>query len=224
MARAKKVEKARKDYPDAGIKKGDTYYWWKFRYGGRRFSLTYPKRSQLTQSEFLGNVYELEDRIEALSADSYDDAGGLATDIEDIANDIREQGEECSERRDNMPEQLQDSDSGELLQGRYDTCEEWASALEEVDTDFEDDFPGEDDESDEPEEPDDPGTNATHEEKVAYDQAMEEYYSNHETWEDESEAWHAAKSEWEDGAKERLSAKLTEIIDAAQEHSSYEGE
>jgi hypothetical protein len=52
MARAHFVKKARKAIPGTDIKKGDSYYWWKFRFGGKRTSKTAPKASQLTQSEF----------------------------------------------------------------------------------------------------------------------------------------------------------------------------
>ena len=34
MPRVHFVKKARKDYPSTGIQKGDSYYWWQFRYGG----------------------------------------------------------------------------------------------------------------------------------------------------------------------------------------------
>ncbi len=53
MARAHFVKKARKDNPAAGIKAGDSYYWWKFRRGGKHYSKTAPRPSQLTQSEYL---------------------------------------------------------------------------------------------------------------------------------------------------------------------------
>ena len=50
MPRVYTVNAARKDYPDDGISKGDTYYYWKFNYGSKVKSKTYPKRSQLTRS------------------------------------------------------------------------------------------------------------------------------------------------------------------------------
>ena len=56
--------KARKDYPNSGIKKGDTYYWWKFYKGPLYRSLSYPKRSQLTQSEYLSTIYETQEELE----------------------------------------------------------------------------------------------------------------------------------------------------------------
>ena len=38
MPRVHHVKSARKDNPVA--KKGESYYWWKFRYGGKRYSKT----------------------------------------------------------------------------------------------------------------------------------------------------------------------------------------
>lgn len=50
--------------------------------------------------------------------------------MRDAADTIRELGEECSEKRDNMPDQLQDCGSGELLEGRANACESLSEALE----------------------------------------------------------------------------------------------
>jgi len=47
MARATQ-QRARKDYPAQGIKKGDSYWKWSFRFGGTFKSLTKPQPSQLT--------------------------------------------------------------------------------------------------------------------------------------------------------------------------------
>ena len=128
MARAQFAKKTRKAIPDAGIKVGDSYYWWKFRFGGKRYSKTAPKRSQLTQSDFYGQIYDIEDEIAELDADD-----SLPSCVEDIASRIREIGDECEEKRGNMPEQLQDSASGELLQERKDACDSAADELEAID-------------------------------------------------------------------------------------------
>jgi len=50
MARANFVKKARKD--NSVVKKGESYYWWKFAYGSKQYSKEAPSRSQLTQSGF----------------------------------------------------------------------------------------------------------------------------------------------------------------------------
>jgi hypothetical protein len=129
MARAHFVKAARKDYPDHGIAKGESYYWWKFRTGGRggpkHFSKTAPKGSQLTQSEYLGQHYALQEELEALAADE-----GLEDAVSDIATRFRELGEEQSEKKNNMPDSLQDSDTGNMLDERAEKCESIASELE----------------------------------------------------------------------------------------------
>ena len=63
MPRVHTVNAARKDYPDDGISKGDKYYHWKFPYGSKIRSLTYPKRSQLTKSPYKSQGYDIEDSI-----------------------------------------------------------------------------------------------------------------------------------------------------------------
>ena len=58
------VKKARKTNKTLGIKKGDSYYWWKFRYGGKHVSTKHPRPSQLTQSDFLGTALGLQESID----------------------------------------------------------------------------------------------------------------------------------------------------------------
>ena len=127
------VKKARKAIRSAGIKVGDSYYWWKFRFGPKQVSKTPPKRQQLTQSDFLSQVYDLEDRIGELSPVNIDD---LTSELSSIADDIRTLGDEQQEKLDVMPEALQDSSSsGELLRERVDACEAWADEIEGVQVD-----------------------------------------------------------------------------------------
>lgn len=137
MARAHFVKRAAKDYPDHGIAKGESYYWWKFMVGGRggpkRYSKTPPKPSQLTQSEFLSQFYALEEQIADLKADD-----GLESSVEEIASDFRELGEEQESKRSNMPESLQDSDTGNQMQERAEKCEEIAGELEQIEFDLAD--------------------------------------------------------------------------------------
>jgi len=136
------VKKARKDYPDAGIKKGESYYWWKFRYGGIRRSKTPPTRQQLTQSEFLQQVYDIEDSIddmevcmEVLFGDSNEVEQEMETRIQHIVDEIEQLRDECQEKLDNMPEQLQEtSDAGILLQERIDALDNWIDEIESIDT------------------------------------------------------------------------------------------
>jgi hypothetical protein len=126
MPRVHFVAKARKDNPVA--KRGEPYFWWKFKTGGRggmkRYSVTRPRRSQLTQSEFLGALYDLQD-------DQLDNCSN-ADDFRQLASDIRALGEQQTEKRDAMPESLQDVGAGETLQERASGCEEWADAVDTI--------------------------------------------------------------------------------------------
>lgn len=131
------VKSARKPIPRAGIEVGDSYYWWKFRYGGKQVSKTPPKRSQLTQSSFLAQLYDLEDGIEE-QLQGASDQDELRSMVEDIAAEIQNLCEEARDSLEAMPEQLQDGDTGELLQSRIDACEEWADEVESIDVDDED--------------------------------------------------------------------------------------
>lgn len=132
MAKLHFVAKARKDHPAGGVKRGEPYWWWAFMQGGRggpkHYSRTRPRRSQLTQSDFLAQAYDLEDRL--------GDCAGvedLEAERDDIAQAIRDLGEEQQEKYDNMPEGLQQGPTGELLQGRAESCEQWAEEVESVD-------------------------------------------------------------------------------------------
>lgn len=129
MARATFVKKARKDIEGTEIKKGDSYYWWKFRFGGKRYSKTPPSRSQLTQSGFLGTLYEIEDRMAAFTCDNKEDFDEFKS---ELVSDIESLRDECQNSLDNMPEQLQSAPTGELLQERIDALESWSSEIEGI--------------------------------------------------------------------------------------------
>ena len=123
MAKAHFVKSARKDNPVA--KKGESYWWWKPMIGGRggpkRFSKERPKPSQLTNSEFLSAVYGAQE-----SLDEAKDADAFRT----VAEEVRELGEETQGKYDNMPEGLQQGDTGQMLEERASQCSEWADQIE----------------------------------------------------------------------------------------------
>ena len=126
MPRVTYVKAARKDNPIC--KKGESYYWWKFRHGGKHMSLAYPKPSQLTQSAYLGSVYDLIEQVNNFEPELGEE-GAIETFGEEITEGIIEIREQCQESLDNMPESLQYSPTGELLQER-----EVRDAQEEHDT------------------------------------------------------------------------------------------
>jgi len=116
--------KAAKDYPSLGIKKGENYFRWKVRTraaGGVEYkSKTYPRPSQLNFG-FTGKIGDIE--LDMGKCESIEDLRGYA-------EQIRELGEECGESFDNMPEGLQQGDTGQLLEERRDGCEGWADEVE----------------------------------------------------------------------------------------------
>ena len=132
MPRVTHVKHARKDYPQYDIKQGDEYYWWKFRFGSKHKSKTTPARSQLTQSEFLSTIYDLEDRLGALSAEG-STREDVQSDVDSIKDELEALASQCEDNRSNMPESLQDSESGQLLETRAEAVQNMISALESID-------------------------------------------------------------------------------------------
>jgi len=123
MPRVHYVKKARKDNP--AVQAGESYYWWKFRYGRKIYSRTRPKRYRLTRSAFLGTLWRIEDGL----SDSV-----TSGDVDSLIADLELLQEECESSLDNMPEQLRDSsDSGMLLQERIYGLGDWITALYAID-------------------------------------------------------------------------------------------
>jgi len=127
MPRVHHVKKARKDNPVC--KAGESYYWWKFAFGSKRYSLTRPRSSQLTQSEFYSELFLLKESLEdtpVTGDDLRDWREGAIGDLENLSSD-------CYDKRSNMPDSLQDSPTGELLENRACEVESLRSELENVD-------------------------------------------------------------------------------------------
>ncbi len=133
MARANFVKKALKDNP--AVKRGEPYFWWKFRYGGKHYSKTHPRASQLTQSDFMGAVLSAEEEIEDL--DSNMERDDIASTVSSVVDSLRELADEQSEKRSNMPDSLQDGDTGQLLEGREQSANDMADEYDQVDLDNE---------------------------------------------------------------------------------------
>lgn len=117
---------ARKDYPANGIKKGDRYFYVAIKTGPRSSrtirSLTRPKRWELTGSDFYSQLWPIED-------EGFDKVSE-ASDLNDIAEELRNLGSEQQDKFDNMPEGLQHGDTGQMLEERANACEEWADGIE----------------------------------------------------------------------------------------------
>jgi len=143
MPRVETIKKARKDYPNDEIKKGDTYYKWSFNFGPTFKSLVYPTRSQLTRSDFLGQLYDMEDGL-STRFEGLDNESDIEAARDDLVGDIQNLLDETQERLEGMPEQLREtSQSGETLQERVDGLEGWVSDLESIDTSVDEDFDSE---------------------------------------------------------------------------------
>ena len=135
MPRVTHVKRARKDNPVC--KKGESYFWWKFRYGGKRYSLTRPRPSQLTRSAYYGTVRSLIEQIEDSDVTSNDDFLSLQ---DEIASELANLLDETQGSLDNMPESLTYSPTGELLQERIDALEGAQDEVGDAD-EFEEDEP-----------------------------------------------------------------------------------
>ena len=122
--------------------KGETYYTWEFRFGGSHRSRTYPKQSQLTQSNYLSQAYSLQEEVEdEVCPDNCEELQSLIDEWVGTLEGIRD---ECQDSFDNMPEGLQQGDTGQLLEARVNACDEAISNLQGVDTSY--DGEGEDSE------------------------------------------------------------------------------
>lgn len=144
MPKVHHVKKARKDNKKAGIKKGESYYWWAFRVGRgsiKRYSKTPPRPSQLTNSEYMSSFLSLQEEIEdeAQGVKTKEDAESLAQFMRDKAEEYRTLGDEQQEKFDNMPEGLQSGDTGQLLECRKEACDRGAEELESAADELEND-------------------------------------------------------------------------------------
>ena len=133
-----KTAVARKDSPKAcpQAKKGDTYYYWRTRLKGQRSGVTRcsmrrPRPSQLTRSEYLGEVYELREEIEDAMGE-FTDPDDLAAARDEWAQRARDIAEAQDEKLNNMPDGLRQGDSGMLLEERRDVMESWAGDIESM--------------------------------------------------------------------------------------------
>ena len=125
MARVQ-LRKAAKAYPQQGIEKGDSYYFAQIKTGPRSSRIIRSRnpipRSQLTTSNFLSQLYDIEDtRFEGIES---------ADDLREVAEAVRELGQEAQDSFDNMPEGLQQGQTGELLEERASAMDDWASEIE----------------------------------------------------------------------------------------------
>lgn len=109
-ARVHHVKKARKSNKNLGIKKGQEYWWWKFRYGGKHISHTKPafeRAEQLTEHQ--GNMRDFENRKDKLENDWEGTLEEWNAEKEELEGAITEWLDELNSRKDNLPEQFQET-------------------------------------------------------------------------------------------------------------------
>lgn len=137
MPRVHFVKKARKANKQYGIKKGDSYYWWANRIGrssSKHVSKERPSRSQTTASGYYSSAWSVEDDLLKQATECREEKVSvldLLNACQDNAEEIRNLGEECEEKRSNMEERFPNGcPTMETLEARRDACETIADALE----------------------------------------------------------------------------------------------
>lgn len=124
------------------IAKGEQYFRIEGMYMKPRFRCKdcKPERSELTTSDYLSWLWDLQDHL----AEQYDFSDPDVA--EQIAGDLNDKADELQSQLDNMPEQFQEtSDSAMTLQSRIESLQSAASDVEcceypdEEDDDFQDD-------------------------------------------------------------------------------------
>lgn len=125
------------------VAKGESYYWWQFKNGGKNISKTRPKDSELTQSPYLAAIYDFTDELNDVRG-NVSDVDDLQSFRDDIVSRLEELRDEQEEKKSNMPEGLQEGPTGELLQERYDSLDSAIDEINSVDLDDYDE-PDEDD-------------------------------------------------------------------------------
>ncbi|KPK66575.1 MAG: hypothetical protein AMS21_02115 [Gemmatimonas sp. SG8_38_2] len=130
MPRVHHVKKAQKD--NSVAKKGESYYWWKFRYGGKQYSKTYPRASQLTQSDKLSRVYSAQESVEdsgqpPTDARAYGTPDELAAALREVYDVWESAIQELNEVADEYEESADNKE--EYFPGTGDEIREKADAL-----------------------------------------------------------------------------------------------
>lgn len=180
-----RVEKCRKSPGKCGrcgceIKKGDSYRWWKFRYGGKQIRCLEikcnPRGSELISNPFQSALAKIsEDLSDAFGqAREQTDPTIAISAIRDAAEELRNLGSEQQEKFDNMPYGLQQGETGQLLENRASECEDKASTIESYADDAESRWESRNEEKEDAEEDgeDDKG------EQEICDEIMDELESN----------------------------------------------
>lgn len=145
MARAQFIKSARKDYPEIGVKKGESYWRWSLNVGGRfvqRMSKTQPRRSQLTNSEFIAAMCDAEDNLQqAFAKFAQDDEAetcDLLAEIESVKSEVEQAREVCEEKQTNLEQAFPGGCPNlELMESRIAACNDIEDQLDSLVNDIE---------------------------------------------------------------------------------------
>jgi hypothetical protein len=133
VPRVHHVKKARKDNPVAKV--GESYYWWKNFRSPKKFSKTFPKRSQLTGSDKLSRLYGAAEDVSEI--DSWETQAAIDT-IKSAAEEVRQVGEEYQESADNIRDTFSESETADECEEKAYDCESVADSMEKAAISIED--------------------------------------------------------------------------------------
>jgi hypothetical protein len=134
MAKVNFVQKAAKAYPNAGIAKGDSYYWWQHFRQPRQMSKTRPNPSQVASSEYERTLLALVEDLNTADETEWGEA-----ERDSLVSELEQLRDAEQEKFDNMPEGFQQGDTGQQIEEHVSTLDEWITELESID--FEDESP-----------------------------------------------------------------------------------
>jgi len=148
MAKAHYVKRARKDNPV--VKAGESYYWWKFRFGPKLYSKTPPKPSQLTQSPYLSVIYACQEDWEKvddpteINANDWDREGivswlgQIRDSMVSVGENLNELVAQYEDAASNMEEYFEGAERIEQLREAGMACEETCERIDDMCTSIED--------------------------------------------------------------------------------------
>ena len=112
--------------------------------------------SQLTTSDKLSRAYALQERLEDFSYETAETKGELAdliihmaAELNEVAQEVRELGEEYQEACDNIRDNIPESPTADECEEKAQELEGWADELEQAATTIEGHDPGDIEEPDE---------------------------------------------------------------------------
>lgn len=128
------------------IEKGHPYRWWKHRYASKtrwHISHGYPGPADLTTSEKLARLYEVQDSMYSALTE-YEDNPELFDELEDAITggieEARDVGAEYEEGADNIEEYFGETTQVSMMREKFEAIENWTDNLESIDwVNYEDD-------------------------------------------------------------------------------------